>query len=56
MNEDTSIEMVLTPDPDGGFVATCPQIPGCISQGDTEDEARANLREAIDLCRETDAR
>ena len=43
--------ILLTPDTeDGGFVAECPLIPGCISQGDTEDEARENLREAIELC------
>lgn len=38
---------VVKPDEDGGFVAECPSIPGCISQGETSDEAGANLREAI---------
>ena len=31
-------------------VAECPAIPGCISQGRTEDEAMANIREAIEGC------
>lgn len=46
---------MLTPDEDGGFVAECPLIPGCVSQGDTRDEAIANIREAIELCLETRA-
>ncbi|MBI5497411.1 MAG: type II toxin-antitoxin system HicB family antitoxin [Deltaproteobacteria bacterium] len=46
-----SFPVVLTPDvEDGGFLATCPIIPGCISQGDTREEALANIREAIALC------
>jgi predicted RNase H-like HicB family nuclease len=44
------LPVVLTPDEDGGFVVECPVIPGCISQGDTRDEALANIREAIELC------
>ena len=32
---------------DGGFHASCPSLPGCHSEGDTLDEAVANLREAI---------
>ena len=35
---------------DGGFTVTCPEIPGCISQGDTEEEALANIEEAILAC------
>lgn len=42
--------VVLTPDEDGGFVAECPLIPGCVSQGETREEALANICEAIDLC------
>jgi predicted RNase H-like HicB family nuclease len=44
--------VILTPDEGGGFVVSCPVIPGCISQGDTRDEALANVREAIELCLE----
>ncbi len=32
------------------FVAECPELPGCISQGATYDEARVNIMEAIKLC------
>ncbi len=32
---------------DGGYHASCPSLPGCHSQGDTLDEAVANLRDAI---------
>ncbi len=34
-------------DEDGAFVATCPSLPGCISQGKTRGEARHNIEEAI---------
>ena len=47
--------MVLIPDEDGGFVVECPLIPGCISQGDTREEALANIRDAIALCLENQA-
>ena len=35
---------------DGWIVAECPSIPGCVSQGKTEDEALENIKEAIVLC------
>lgn len=38
----------LEQDEDGVFVATCPALPGCISQGQTRAEASANIREAIE--------
>ncbi len=34
-------------DEDGGFVASCPSLPGCWSQGDTRKEALANIADAI---------
>jgi antitoxin HicB len=37
----------VEPDEDGVFVAECPALPGCISQGKTRDEAMANIRDAI---------
>jgi antitoxin HicB len=40
---------VNEPDPDGGYVISCPSLPGCYSQGDSVDEALANIREAIEL-------
>ncbi|MFQ5779061.1 MAG: type II toxin-antitoxin system HicB family antitoxin [Terriglobia bacterium] len=40
--------VVLEPDFDsGGFVVSCPGLPGCHSQGDTREEALASIREAI---------
>ena len=40
-------------DEDGGFVAVCPALPGCVSHGDTIEEARANVKEAIEASLET---
>ena len=37
-------------DEDGIFVAECPAIPGCVSQGKTEEEALHNIRDAIREC------
>ena len=34
---------------DGFWVAECPSLPGCISQGENREEAVQNIREAIDL-------
>ncbi len=35
-------------DEDGIFVAECPSLPGCISEGKTRDEALANVKDAIE--------
>ncbi len=42
--------VTLERDETGMIVAECPSIPGCISQGETESEAMANIREAIAGC------
>jgi predicted RNase H-like HicB family nuclease len=42
-------------DEDGWFVAKCPSLPGCVSQGKTREEAIANIREAIEGSLETRA-
>jgi len=42
-------QVLIYPGDDGWFVAECPSLPGCISQGRTRPEAIANIREAIDL-------
>jgi predicted RNase H-like HicB family nuclease len=39
----------LEQEPDGGYVASVPTLPGCLSQGDTRAGALANIREAIDV-------
>ncbi len=43
-------KVFLEPDETGGFVVTCPSLPGCYSQGDTVEEALTNIREAIIVC------
>lgn len=45
----------LDRDEDGVWVAECPAIPGCVSQGDSKEAALENLREAIVLCLEVRA-
>jgi len=37
----------------GGYVVSCPAIPGCHSQGDTIEEALENIKEAITVCLES---
>ena len=39
--------ITITRDEDGMFIAECPSIPGCVTQGKTEEEAQANVKEAI---------
>jgi predicted RNase H-like HicB family nuclease len=42
--------ITICQDEDGVFIAECPAIPGCISQGKTREEAERNIREAIREC------
>jgi predicted RNase H-like HicB family nuclease len=49
------LAVTLTRDETGMVVIECPAIPGCISQGGTEAEALANIREAIQACLEARA-
>jgi predicted RNase H-like HicB family nuclease len=46
--ESTMRQVVLYPGEDGFWVAECPSLPGCISQGETREKAIANIREAIE--------
>ena len=39
--------VLIEQDEDGVFVATCPALPGCVSQGNTRAEATQNIREAV---------
>jgi antitoxin HicB len=42
--------IILDPDTeDGGYTVTVPALPGCITEGDTREEAIANAKEAIEL-------
>ncbi len=42
-------------DEDGMFITECPSIPGCVSQGKTEQESLVNIQEAIKECLEVRA-
>ncbi|MBN1537608.1 MAG: type II toxin-antitoxin system HicB family antitoxin [Anaerolineales bacterium] len=42
-------QVLIYPGEDGYFVAECPSLPGCISQGITRQEAIDNIKEAIEL-------
>jgi predicted RNase H-like HicB family nuclease len=45
-----TFRVVLEFDPEAGsYSAVCPELPGCASVGDTEEQARVNIREAIEL-------
>ena len=43
------LKVILEPSEEGGFTAIVPSLPGCISEGDTREEALKNIREAIEL-------
>jgi predicted RNase H-like HicB family nuclease len=43
------LKVILEPSDEGGFTAYVPTLPGCISEGETKDEAMENIREAIEL-------
>ncbi len=43
------LRVLLEPSSDGGYTVYVPSLPGCISEGNTREEALANIREAIEL-------
>ena len=47
ISNNMKFRIILEPDEDGVFVAECPTLPGCISEGATRDVAMANMRDAI---------
>ena len=47
--------VIVEQDEDGIFVVSCPELPGCHSQGKTYEEALDNIKEAIELCLEVAA-
>jgi len=49
------LQVNIYQDEDGVYIAECLAIPGCISQGRTEDEAEGNIRDAIRECLEVRA-
>ena len=46
------LTVVLEPSDEGGYTVIVPTLPGCISEGDSREEALTNIREAIELCLE----
>lgn len=47
MPERTKLTVVLRREEDGGYSAQCLELPGCVSEGDTWEEALENIKEAI---------
>jgi len=43
------LRVILEPSEEGGYTVTVPALPGCISEGESVDDALANIREAISL-------
>jgi len=43
------LKIILEASGEGGFTAYVPALPGCISEGDSRDEALRNIKEAIEL-------
>jgi len=41
------MRVIIEQDEDGKFIATCPTLPGCVSEGDTRGQALANIEDAI---------
>jgi predicted RNase H-like HicB family nuclease len=48
------LKVVLKPQEEGGYTVYVPSLPGCISQGETYEEALGNIKEAIELYLEAD--
>ena len=46
------LPIAIWQDEDGVYIAECPAIPGCVSQGQTDEEVHRNIREAIRECLE----
>jgi len=47
------LDVVIIEDESGGYVAFVPALPGCHTQGDTLEEVRKNIKEAVELYLET---
>lgn len=43
------LRVVLEPSDEGGYTIWVPSLPGCVSEGETPEEALGNIREAIEL-------
>ncbi|MGL5035827.1 MAG: type II toxin-antitoxin system HicB family antitoxin [Microcystaceae cyanobacterium] len=49
------LQIILEPSEEGGYTVIVPALPGCISEGDSLDEAVTNIQEAIELYLEPDS-
>ena len=47
-------KVILEENEEGGYIISVPSLPGCISEGDTKEEALENIKEAIELYLEPD--
>ena len=47
--ESMRIKIILEPSEEGGYTAIVPSLPGCISEGNSKEEALKNIREAVEL-------
>jgi predicted RNase H-like HicB family nuclease len=47
--DDMKLKVILEPSEEGGFIVYAPSLPGCVSEGETEEEALQNIREAIEF-------
>jgi len=43
------LQIILEPSDEGGYTVFVPSLPGCISEGDTKEEALKNIQEAVEL-------
>jgi len=51
--ENYNFEIMLLPAEEGGYTVTVPMLPGCVTEGDSLEEAKQNAKEAIELYIET---
>ena len=47
MTRDYNFSLIFYPQREGGYTVICPEIPGCVTEGETIDEAAANIRGVI---------
>ena len=48
--EKYSVQVIVEQDEDGCYIASCPSLQGCYSQGDTFEEALNNVKDVIEMC------
>ncbi len=55
LSKNMTFNITIERDEDGVWITECPAIPGCVSQGETKDEAIENIKDAIKICLEVRA-